>query len=82
MAEAGLVEICYESSIKEIDTDKIIIDKQGTKMELKNDFIFVFAGNIKPYKMLTLCMLKIGQHSMIMGKFCVQMNDGCLQRLT
>ena len=59
MAEAGLVEICYESSIKEIDTDKIIIDKQGTKMELKNDFIFVFAGNIKPYKMLTEMGIKI-----------------------
>ena len=59
MMEAGLVEICYETSIKEITETQIIMDKQGSKTELKNDFIFVFAGNIKPYKMLTEMGIKI-----------------------
>jgi thioredoxin reductase/Pyruvate/2-oxoacid:ferredoxin oxidoreductase delta subunit len=59
MQSEGLVEICYETSIKDIQPDKITIDTKGQLQEIKNDFIFVFAGNIKPYKQLGELGIKI-----------------------
>lgn len=59
MQSEGLIEICYETSIKDIQPDKITIDKKGELQDIRNDFIFVFAGNIKPYKQLGELGIKI-----------------------
>jgi thioredoxin reductase/NAD-dependent dihydropyrimidine dehydrogenase PreA subunit len=48
----GLVKIWFNTSIKEIYEDKIIISKSGSLEELKNQYVFIFAGAEMPHKFL------------------------------
>lgn len=52
LEKAGRVQIWYNSSIKEIQTKTVAIKKGEEVLELKNDFLFVFAGAEVPFKFL------------------------------
>lgn len=53
MAEKGLVEILYSTSVTAIDTKTIKIKTEGKEeKEIKNDYLFVFAGAEMPFKFL------------------------------
>jgi thioredoxin reductase (NADPH) len=52
MEKKGLVQIWYNTSIQEIFTDKIRIQKNTETLEIPNDFVFVFAGAEMPHKFL------------------------------
>lgn len=52
MEKAGLVQIWYNSSVKAIEVDKLIINKEGKDVEIPNDYLFVFAGAEMPHKFL------------------------------
>ncbi len=46
MERAGLVNIFFSSQITEIYEDRVVIDKQGERVELPNDYIILFMGTI------------------------------------
>lgn len=47
-----LVTIHYDSAIKTIEKDFIIVKKSNEELNLKNDYIFIFAGAEVPFKFL------------------------------
>jgi thioredoxin reductase len=51
-AKQGLVTISYNSSINEIHTDHLLIQKDDQVLRLQNDFVFIFAGAIMPFPFL------------------------------
>lgn len=52
MQKKGLVDIRYESSVKEIQPDKLVIQKKDGTEEIPNNYLFVFAGAEMPHKFL------------------------------
>ena len=48
----NLISIHYESSIKQIESNFIILNKSNEEVKLKNDYIFIFAGADVPFKFL------------------------------
>jgi thioredoxin reductase (NADPH) len=52
MEKKGQLQIWYNSSVKEIHPDKVLVQKEKEVVELPNDFIFIFAGAEMPHKFL------------------------------
>lgn len=52
MAEKGQLEIWFESSVKEIQPEKLQITRAGEVKEVPNHFLFIFAGAEMPHKFL------------------------------
>jgi thioredoxin reductase/ferredoxin len=52
LEKQGRVKIWYNSSVKEINQKTVAIKKGDEVVELKNDFLFVFAGAEVPFKFL------------------------------
>lgn len=48
----GLVTICYNTTVEQIEKDHIMIKKDGQVQRLQNDFLFVFAGALLPFAFL------------------------------
>ena len=46
------VVISYDTVVSEIYKDYLIVDKEGQKLRLENDFLFIFAGAELPFKFL------------------------------
>lgn len=59
MAEKKQVTIMRHSQIKEVHSDHVIAEQNGTRLEMKNDFVFVFAGAEMPHKFLMSLGIKI-----------------------
>jgi len=55
----GAVNIWFQSTVKEIHPDKILIQKGNELSELKNDFVFIFAGAEMPQQFLMSLGIKI-----------------------
>lgn len=58
-ARKGRVVISYKTSIKEIHPDKLILKKRDESRLVKNDYVFVFAGALLPFKFLEGLGIKI-----------------------
>ena len=52
MEKRGLVEIWYESSVKEIHPEHLVIQKKDQLVQVPNNYLFVFAGAEMPHKFL------------------------------
>lgn len=52
LQKKGFVDIWYNSSVAKIDKEKIVVQREGDEVPLKNDFLFVFAGAELPHKFL------------------------------
>ncbi|HEY8076067.1 MAG TPA: hypothetical protein VIF62_18200, partial [Labilithrix sp.] len=50
--KAGLLEIFFETQIKEIHADRVVLDKKGQRIELPNDYIILFMGTVPPFDFL------------------------------
>ncbi len=59
MEKNGLVKIFFNSSVKEILENEIIIMKNENIERVKNDFVFIFAGAEMPFKFLMSLGIKI-----------------------
>lgn len=57
----NLVTIHYDSAIKSIETDYIILNKAKADVKLDNNFIFVFAGAEVPFKFLMSLGIEINK---------------------
>jgi thioredoxin reductase len=52
----------YESNVKAIDLDRVIVDHKGSEVTLANDYLFVFAGGELPTAVLENAGIKIKTH--------------------
>lgn len=52
LADQGLVQIWYESSIVTISESQVEVKKKDQIVKLANDFVFIFAGAEMPHKFL------------------------------
>ena len=52
MQKAGRVDICFNSQVNEIQPKFIRVLQRGKDVQLKNDFLFVFAGAEMPHEFL------------------------------
>jgi thioredoxin reductase/NAD-dependent dihydropyrimidine dehydrogenase PreA subunit len=59
MEKQGLVKIWYNSEVKEIRPDTVLVKKGEESLEIQNKFLFVFAGAEMPYKYLMSLGVKI-----------------------
>ena len=50
--EKKMISIHYDSAVKIIEKDHIIITKENNDLKLMNDYIFIFAGADVPFKFL------------------------------
>lgn len=48
----GMVQICYNTSVDQIEQDYLMVKRDGKVMRLQNDYLFVFAGAIMPFAFL------------------------------
>ncbi|SMF36402.1 NAD(P)-binding domain-containing protein [Pseudobacteriovorax antillogorgiicola] len=52
MAKKKKVVMCFDTVVSEIYEDYLIVDRQGQRLRLQNDFLFIFAGAELPFKFL------------------------------
>jgi putative YpdA family bacillithiol system oxidoreductase len=55
---SGKVEVLFNTNPVEFKADSVLLDVQGQKREVPNDFVWIFAGGVPPYDFLK----KIGIH--------------------
>ena len=46
------VSIQFNTSVKEVHKDYLVVDKEGKLLRLQNDFLFIFAGALLPFDFL------------------------------
>lgn len=56
-----LITVIFESGVKEISRDQVILTHEGNEIVLKNDFVFVFAGGLVPFPLLNEIGIQFGQ---------------------
>lgn len=52
MEKQGLVKILYNTSVTEVEKERILLDSEGKKYHIPNDYLFIFAGAELPFKFL------------------------------
>ncbi|NQV41931.1 MAG: NAD(P)-binding domain-containing protein [Candidatus Marinimicrobia bacterium] len=56
----GWINIIYESTVDSIHEDQVIIRQNDQEQQLKNDYVFVFAGGIPPFKLMNSIGVQFG----------------------
>jgi thioredoxin reductase (NADPH) len=46
--KTGRIQVLLKSNVKQIEADKVILDQEGKRIELKNDAVIVSAGGVLP----------------------------------
>jgi thioredoxin reductase/Pyruvate/2-oxoacid:ferredoxin oxidoreductase delta subunit len=59
LEKQGRLIVWYNSAIKEIQKDHIIVEKDGQLANIPNNFIFIFAGALMPFDFLMSLGIKI-----------------------
>ena len=52
MRGKGMLEIWFNSSVKEIHTDSLVVTRDGIDVTIPNQYLFIFAGAEMPHKFL------------------------------
>lgn len=61
-SNAGRLSLLLESSVKEIRSATVLLDQQGSAIELPNDVVIVCAGGILPTQLLTEVGVEVETH--------------------
>ncbi|MCF7825081.1 MAG: NAD(P)-binding domain-containing protein [Candidatus Marinimicrobia bacterium] len=56
----GWINIMYESTIDSIHDDVVLIRQSGETHEIKNDYVFIFAGGVAPFKLMNNIGIQFG----------------------
>ena len=59
--KSGKLEVLFNTNPVEFKVDSVLLDIQGQKRELPNDFVWIFAGGIPPYDFLKKIGIRFGQ---------------------
>ena len=54
------VEVIFESQVREIRADRVVLDIKGAPRELANDFVWIFAGGTPPNEFLKQIGVQLG----------------------
>ena len=57
---SGKVEVLFGTNPVEVKADSVVLDVQGQKRELPNDFVWIFAGGVPPYDFLKKIGIRFG----------------------
>ncbi|MBI3475111.1 MAG: NAD(P)-binding domain-containing protein [Acidobacteria bacterium] len=57
---SGKVEVLFNTNPVEFKVDSVLLDVQGEKRELPNDFVWIFAGGVPPYDFLKKIGIRFG----------------------
>ena len=49
---AGRIQVSFETNVKKVYKDRIVINRAGEELSLANDFLFIMAGAVLPYEFL------------------------------
>ncbi len=61
---SGKVEVLFNTSPVEFKADSAVLDVQGQKRELLNDFVWIFAGGVPPYDFLKKIGIRFGMRDL------------------
>jgi thioredoxin reductase/Pyruvate/2-oxoacid:ferredoxin oxidoreductase delta subunit len=61
---SGKVEVLFNTNPVEFKADSVVLDVQGQKRELPNDFVWIFAGGVPPYDFLKKIGIRFGMRDM------------------
>ena len=56
----GWINIMYESTVDSIHEQHVIINHAHQKKQVKNDYVFIFAGGIPPFKLMSSIGIQFG----------------------
>jgi thioredoxin reductase (NADPH) len=56
----GWIDIMYESTVDSIHESHVIINHQDQQKQIKNDYVFIFAGGIPPFKLMNSIGVQFG----------------------
>jgi thioredoxin reductase len=59
LQKKGRLQICYNTTVDEIQEKHLIVKKDGSRLRLQNDYVFIFAGAEMPFKFLKSLGIKI-----------------------
>jgi thioredoxin reductase len=61
---SGKVEVLFNSNPVEFKADSAVLDVQGQKRELDNNFVWIFLGGVPPYDFLKKIGVRFGMRDM------------------
>jgi thioredoxin reductase/Pyruvate/2-oxoacid:ferredoxin oxidoreductase delta subunit len=61
---SGKIEVLFNSSPTEFTPEAAVLDVQGTRREIPNDFVWIFAGGIPPYDFLKKLGIQFGMRDL------------------
>jgi thioredoxin reductase len=61
---SGKVEVLFNSNPVEFKADSAVLDVQGQKRELPNNFVWIFLGGVPPYDFLKKIGVRFGVRDM------------------
>jgi thioredoxin reductase len=61
---SGKVEVLFNTNPVEFKADSAVLDVQGQKRELPNNFVWIFVGGVPPYDFLKKIGVRFGMHDM------------------
>ena len=61
---SGKVKVLFNTNPVEFTTDSVVLDVHGTKRELLNDFVWIFAGGVPAYDFLKRIGVRFGMRDM------------------
>ena len=56
----GWINILYESTVDSVHEDHVIVNYLGEKKKVPNDYVFIFAGGIPPFKLMNSIGIQFG----------------------
>ncbi len=56
----GWVKVLFESTIESIHEAHVLLNHEGKQTQLKNDFVFIFAGGVAPFKLMESIGVQFG----------------------
>jgi thioredoxin reductase len=56
----GWITILYESKVESISLDNVNLNHLDQSIQLENDFVFIFAGGIPPFKLMETLGVQFG----------------------
>ncbi|MFH1607693.1 MAG: NAD(P)/FAD-dependent oxidoreductase [archaeon] len=66
--QEGIIETIFNSNLKEIKEDKIILEVNNQEREIENDFVFIFAGSKPPLDFFEKTGVKIENNKVVLDE--------------
>jgi thioredoxin reductase len=62
LAVSDALNLVFESTVKRVEADRVVLSQLGENKVVANDFVFVFAGGVLPFAFLEKVGIQIETH--------------------